>query len=178
MTRLRQFFRPLLDSHPIGLIVAVLAFVGMADVAAAAAMIPGSLGFAWQAGLLGLTPLLCVVGCVIVSILAPVGNHSRSTLLRAVGRVPVLGRYFLFAIFGCSAVLLGAVSLHLVTSSSIQSLTLQGNVPTDARVRIQTDVGEGIAILGAGDKTRVFFLKEKREAVERAFDKEGIAPGE
>ena len=125
-----------------------------------------------------MTPVLCAVACLTVSILAPVGNHSRFTLLRAVGRVPVLGRCFLFAILGCSAVLLGAVSLHLITSSSIQSLTFQGSLPTDARVRIQTDVGEGIAIRGAGDETRVFFLKEKREAVERALKKEGIGPGE
>ncbi len=178
MSGLRQTFRPLLDSHAIGLIVAVLAFVGMSDVAAVATSIPGHLGFGWQAGLVMASPLLCVFVCLIVSNLAPVGNSSRNRAFRTVGRIPVLGRYLVFVSIGLGTVLLGVVGLHFLTSSSIQSLKLRGNVPTDAWVRVYTDVGEGVVFRGTGGETEVFFLEEKRAAVERALDMEGLAAEE
>ncbi len=169
-----QFLRPLCDSHLLGLLFAVLAFVGMADVAVAAAMIPAGLGFGWQANLLAATPLLCVLGCLSVSILAPVGNRSRFTLVRGIGRIPILGRYLVFVVVGLGTVLLMASFMYLFVFSSVQSLELRGDVPFETSTRIREEVGRGVTFQWAGDETKVFFLEEKRAAVERAIKKESL----
>ncbi len=150
----------------------------MTDVAAAGAIIPGQLGFGWQAGLLGAIPILCILGCLIVFSVSPVGCRSRHALIRGIGRIPVLGRYLAFAGIVCSAVPLASLSLHLVASSSIQSLKVSGDIPPESWMRIRQDVGEGVTWVQRGSVTQVYFLKEKRAAVRRALEKEHIAAAE
>lgn len=115
--------------HVLGLWIALSAFMIMTDLAAVEAIIPASLGFRWQAAFLEALPLLCVVGTLIVFWAAPVGNCSQSTLVRRIGRIPVLGRYLVFVGIVCGTVLLGMLALNVLTSSSIQSLTLPSNTP-------------------------------------------------
>lgn len=160
--------------HVLGLLIAVPAFMMMTDLAAVSAAIPSALGFGWQATLLAALPLLCVVGSLIVSWCAPAGNCSRFTLIRGIGRIPVLGRYLVFVGIVCCTVLLGMLVLNVLTSSSIQSLTLPTNTPRSITTRIHQDVGEGVVFRWRGDEVRVFFLKEKRAALQRALERESI----
>ena len=178
MKRLLAFLSPLCHSHLIGLIFALSAFVTVTDLAAVVAIIPGQLGFRRQAELLAATPILCVLGCLVVFILSPVGNHSQYAPIRGIGKIPVLGRYFVFVAMVCVAEVLGSLSLNMLTSSSIESLRLSGDIPFESWTRIHQDVGDGVAFRGSGRETRVFFLKEKREAVRRALQKENITAAE
>ena len=75
-------------------------------------------------------------------------------------------------------VLLGMLTVNLLTSGSIQSLTLPGNTPQSVTTRVYQEVGEGVFFMGRGGETRVFFLKGKRAAVKRALEREGITAGE
>lgn len=174
MQRLLAFRTPLCHSHLIGLIFAVLAYVAMMDVASAVAVIPGQIGFGWQAVLVGAIPILCVLGCLVAFALSRVGNRSQYALIRGIGEIPVLGRYFVFVALVCGAELLGALSLDLFTSSSIRSLKLSGDVPIELWGRVCQDVGGGVTFRGSGGETRVFFLKEKRDTVLCALQKEHI----
>lgn len=178
MSRPRQFFTPPRDSHLIGLLIAVPAYMMMVDVAAVAATIPGCLGFGWLADFVGASPLACIFVCLAISILAPVGNDSRSALVRAIGRIPVLARYLVSVGLGFGTLLLGLVALHFLTSSSIQSLQLRGDVPSETVVRIYAEVGDGVVFRWSGDEVQVFFREENRRAVERALADEGIEVGE
>jgi hypothetical protein len=53
---------------------------------------------------------------------------------------------------------------------------LSSDIPPESSLpeKVQQEVGEGIMFQWRGDETRVFFLKEKRSAVERALQKEHI----
>jgi hypothetical protein len=179
MKRLLLFLRPLRHSHPLGLLIAFSAFMAMTDVAAVESIIPGQLGFR-QAQLLAATPILCVLVCLIVFLMSPVGNCSQYKPIRRIGRIPILGRYCVFAGIVCGAVLLGLLSLNLLASRSIQSLKLSGDISPLSVIpyQIQQDVGEGVTFRWRGGETRVFFLKEKRAAVEHALQKEHIAAEE
>ena len=146
----------------------------MTGAAAVLARVLEPMGFVWQGGLLGATPILCVVGCLIVFLLAPVGNQSKYTLIRGIGRIPVLGRYFVFVGIVCGTVLLMLLSLYLLAFFSVQSLKLSGDVPPESSMRIQQDVGDGVTFLSSEGETRVFFPPIKREAVRRALQKEHI----
>ncbi len=159
--------------HVLNLYIALSAFMITTDLAAVTATIPAMLGFRWQATFLQVLPLLCVGGSLIISLAAPVGNCSRFTLVRGIGRIPVLGRYLVFVVIVCGTVLLGMLALNVLTCSSIQSLKLPSNTPMAIATRIYEDVGEG-AVVRWGSDTRVFFLSEKRAAVQRALEKEGI----
>ena len=172
MKRLFEFIRPLSHSHLLGLLIGYAAFQTMVDLAAVEAVIPGQLGFRKQAVFLAATPILCVVGCLIVFIMLPVGNHSQFRLFRRIGMISVLGRYCLFAGIVCGMVMLEL--LILWTSSSIQSLRLSGDVSDSSWGQIQKDVGDGVTFRWRGYGTEVFFLKEKREAVLRAIQKEHV----
>ena len=70
------FLSPLWDSHPVGLLIATLAFVAMADCGVGATLILGSLGFRWQTYVMLYSPFVCAVGCLTVFIAVPEGNHS------------------------------------------------------------------------------------------------------
>jgi hypothetical protein len=161
--------------HSTGLFIAFFAFMVMTDLAAVPASVLGPTGFKWQAEVLIATPILCVVACLIVFLLSPVGNRSRSKLIRGIGHVSVLGRYWLFAGVVCAVVLLELLILYIVMLTSLQSLTLLGDVPYESSTRIQQDAGEGVIIFrsNAGE-TRVLFRPEKRATVERALRKQHI----
>jgi hypothetical protein len=152
----------------------------MADLAAAVAIIPGSLGFRWQAVLLGATPILCALGCLIAFLASPVGNRSQNALIRGIGRIPVIGRYLVYVGVVCGVVLLEALCLNWLASSSIQSFRLSGDVSpsSESPMRIRQAVGEGVTFRWRGDETRIFFLKEKRAAVLHAIQDEHIQPEE
>jgi hypothetical protein len=174
MNEPRRLFTPPRDSHLIGLVLAVPAYMMMADVAAVAPIIPQQLGFRWQSTLVMASPLVCVFICLVVSNLAPVGNRSRIAPFRAIGQIPVLGRYLVSVGIGLVTLLLGLVALHFLTLSSIQSLELRSDVPFETLFRIQDDLGDGVTWRRAGDETEVFFRKEKQSDVERALENEGI----
>ena len=157
----------------LGVLIALGAFIAMTDLAVVAATIPAMLGFRWQATLLCALPLLCVMGSLIVFWGAPVGNSSKSTLVRSTGRIPVFERYLVFVGIICGTVLLGMLSLNVLTSRSIQSLTLPCNTPMSITARIYEEVGEGVIFKWESEK-RVYFLKQKRTAVQRALEREGI----
>jgi len=175
MKRLSEFLSPMCDSHPIGLWTAATAFMAMTGVAAVAAVTPGQLGFGWQTSLLAMTPALCLFGCLAVSVLSPVGNRSQITLIRGIGRIPVLGRYFVFVAVLCGTVFAMMVVMNLFAFSSIQSLDISRDLPFETWIQIREEVGEGVTFQGSGDEMQVLFLEEKRAAVERALEKESIA---
>lgn len=174
MSQPRPLFTPLRDSHLIGLLIAAPVYMMMVDVAAMAPRIPLLLGFRWQSNLVTPSPLACIFACLVVFNLAPVGNRSRIALFRTIGRIPVLARYLVSVGIGLVTLLLGLVTLHILTSSSIQSLELRGDVPFETSTRIREEVGRGVTFQWAGDETKVFFLEEKRAAVEDAIAKESL----
>ena len=57
------------------------------------------------------SPTLCAVGCMVVFWCVRVGNTSRRKLVRAIGRIPVLGRYFVFVGITCGLASGGAVAV-------------------------------------------------------------------
>lgn len=176
MKRLFEFIRPVCHSHLIGILIGFAAFQTTVDLAAVKAIIPTQLGFRWPAELLAGTPVLCVLGCLVVFIVSPVGNSSQHKLVRRIGAIPVLGRYCLFVGILYCVMLLELLFLNLCTSSSIQSLKLSGDVSPLSSVpdQIQKDAGGGVTFQWRGDETRIFFLKEKRAAVLRAIQKEHV----
>jgi hypothetical protein len=146
----------------------------MTDVAAVEAITPRQLGFWWQGELLAATPILCVFGCLIVFLACPVSNCSRYGVVRGIGRIPTLGRYCVFCVIVWGAVLAAVPSLKFLMSFSVDSVKLPGQIPPESLTRVIQDVGEGITFQESGGGTQVFFLKEKRAAVERALQKEHI----
>jgi hypothetical protein len=167
-------FLPLCRSHLLGFLVAFCAFMMMTDVAAVGAIIPRRLGFWWQGDLLAATPIMCVLGCLIVFLACPVGNGSRYGVVRGIGRIPTLGRYCVFCVIVWVAVLAAVPSLKFLMSFSVDSVKLQGQISDESLMRVMQGVGEGITFRESGGGTQVIFLKEKRAAVERALQKEHI----
>lgn len=94
------------------------------------------------------------------------------------GKIPVLGRYFVFVGVTCGLVFLEVQLLKFVTSSSIESLTLSQSISDEAWLSVQRQVGEGVTVRWAGDETRVSFLKGKRSAVLRALQEEHVLDGQ
>jgi hypothetical protein len=178
MKRLLQLLSPLCHSHLIGLIFAFFGCITATDLAEAEAVIPGQLGFGWQITLLGATPILCALGCVIVFLVSPVGNCSRSVVTRGIGRIPILGRYLVFVGMACGAVLIEASCLNRFAFSSIESMTFSTRISDETWLRMRQEVGEGVGIQWRGDVTQLFFLKDKRAAVECAIHKEHVAAKE
>jgi hypothetical protein len=170
MRRLLAFLRPLCHSHLNGLLIAFAAVIAMVDIEGVNAPILGALGLEWQAELLTVTPIICVLVCLIAFVSFPVGNNSRYALIRGIGRIPVFGRYLVVAGIVCGVVLL----LNFLLFSPVQSLKLSGDVSPESWAQIEQDAGGGVT-LGSGSRgTRVFFLEEKRAAVQRALQKEHI----
>jgi hypothetical protein len=167
MKQLMVFLGPLSHSHLVGLLIAFFTFMAVTDVAAIQALIPRRMGLRWQAELLAATPILCVLGCLIAFLLSPVGNRSQYALIGGIGRIPVLGRYFIFAGIVCGAVLL----LNLLLFFPVRSMKLSGNLSDESQMRLRQEVGEGVVV--RDDK--ILFLEEKRAAVRRALQKEHIA---
>ena len=175
MRRLLTFLSRLCHSpHLFGLFIAFAAFMTIGDLLAVKTIIPWRMGFRWQAEFVATTPIVCIIGCVIVFLLSPVANRSRFALIRGVGRIPVLGRYWVCAGIVCGVGLVAMLSLNLLTSSSIQSLTLPVNISGETWTRIEQEVGEGVTYESSRGVTRVFFLKEKRAAVQRAIQNDHI----
>jgi hypothetical protein len=176
LSRLSAFWGSLQQSHLLGLLVALFAMIGTTDIAAAAACIPGRLGFRWQATLVGATPISCAAVCLVMFLLAPVGNCSQHALIRGIGAISVLGRYCVFAVVVSVAVSVGVLFLNIITSSRIESLRLVGDLSPLSKTwgRINDDVGQGVVFRWAGYETQVFFLREKRAAVLHALEKEHI----
>ena len=176
--RLSGFLSPLLNSHLLGFLVALLAFQGAVDMAAAEAAIPVRLGFWWQGLLLGTTPISCVVGCLVIFLCARVGNQSHLRVVRAIGRIPVLGRYFVFVGVACGLVFLEVQSLRFVTSASIESLTFSRSLSDPVWSRVEQQLHQDVVLQGRGYKTWVFFLKENRTTVLHALQKEHVLAGQ
>src|SRR5690349_18007896 len=104
-------------AHPAGGVVAFFSFMAVNDVAAVETVIPAQLGFHWQSRVVFWMPLATAVGCLILFLLAPVGNQSAHSIVRGLGRIPVVARYAVFVILEIGLLLLALGWLHLVTSS-------------------------------------------------------------
>jgi hypothetical protein len=148
-------------------LIAFSTFMAVNDVAAVRSRIPRLMGLRWQAELLAATPILCVLVCLIPFLLSPVGNRSQYSLVRGIGRIPVLGRYFIFAGTVCGAALL----LNFLLFIPVRSMKLSGNLSDESQIRLTQEVGEGVVVLD----NKMLFLEEKRAAVKHALQKEHIA---
>ena len=166
MKQLMVFLSPLCHSHLVGFLIAFSTFMTVNDVAAVQAIIPRRIGLRWQAELLAATPILCVLGCLIAFFLSPVSNRSQYALIRGIGRIPVLGRYFIFAGTVCGAALL----LNFLLFFPVRSMKLSGNLSDESWMRLRQEMGEGVVV--RDDK--ILFLEEKRAVVKRALQKEHI----
>jgi hypothetical protein len=133
-----------------------------------------AVGFTWQVILLGAAPILCAVGCIILFLRVPVGSQSRHTLIRGIGRISVLGRYWVYV--GIAAV--ATAILYLVLLSFVRSIQVSGEIPAESISRLVQELRHEIAIDSNHDRTRVLFLEDNRTAVKRALQKEGIAIAE
>ena len=175
MKRILTFLGLFSESWGFGLMIAVSAFIAMSDVVAVEKIIPMDMGFRWQGEFLMATPISCAVGCLLVFLASPVGNDSRYTLQRGIGKIAIGGRYFLFAEIVCCAVLLGILSLNVVMSYYVQSLKLPDDIPYQTISQIRRDAGPVVTSQSDARGRRLLFLKEKRAAVLRALQKEHIS---
>jgi hypothetical protein len=178
MKRILTFLGLFTESWGLGLMIAISAFITMTDVVAVETIVPMQMGFRWQGEVLRAAPISCAIGCLLVFLASPVGNDSRYTLQRGIGKITIGGRYFLFAEIVCCAVLLGILSLNVVVSYYVQSLKLPDKVPYETISQIRRNAGPGITSQGDASGTRLIFLKEKRAAVLRALQKEHISAEE
>ena len=165
---------PLSRSHLLGAGFAAIVLIGMMGVLAEKIAIPAQLGFRSLTMFIGATPALCGIACAAAFLVAPVQNNSQRKLVRWIGRIPIFGRYFLF-----SGVLMGLGFLEIaileyLASSSIQSLTLADDVSRAELAEICQEVGDGVTFQRKGNKTCIFFLNDKKSAVERSLQKQHL----